>query len=213
MKSETRNQKLATQNPPIIQITDPALAAQAGVLLASALEASFEPNLPDPGERMHFCTLLYTANTRWSLERGEVWCTTAPDGALTGVLSLIHKPEPAWSDGDDIRYGYDALTEFSEAMTDVGASEYDAHVPFEALPGEWTYVNVLGVKPAWQGQGLGTSLMAFALVRADQNRHALGLITDTARNVRFYQRLGFETVREGNEADQSLWTMIRPAQG
>ncbi len=49
----------------------------------------------------------------------------------------------------------------------------------------------VGVARARQGQGLGAAAVAAGLVRADQEGMPVHLETSEARNLRFYQRLGF----------------------
>ena len=68
-----------------------------------------------------------------------------------------------------------------------------AHEPLNAIEGPWTYINVLA-SIRLQGQGLGTALMHHAIAEADRDGLPMGLMTDTLRNVRFYERLGFTTV-------------------
>jgi GNAT superfamily N-acetyltransferase len=209
---ETRSKKLET-HVAIRQLTDPAEVEAAGLVLGRSLAPSWSDTLPDPAECLAYCTLLYTANTRWTFDRGTVWIASLPDVPIAGALSLIPHPEPEWSDEDDARYGYDQLAGWQERMTGEAPDEDDAHAPLNAIPGPWTYVNVLGVTPEHQGQGIGTALMQHAIAEADAAGLPMGLITDTVRNVRFYSRLGFEVVQEGTEGPPLvLWTMIRRSQ-
>ena len=174
----------------------------------------FAPEFPDPETRLRFCTFLYIANTRMALDRGIAYATSLPDGTLTGVLSILPKPSPPWGPDDDARYGYDALAEFAESLSNVEEYEERAHEPLNAIEGPWTYINVLGVDPPYQNQGLGTALMHHAIAEADRDGRPMGLMTDTLRNVRFYERLGFATVLEpAPDAALTLWSMIRPPTG
>ncbi|HQY30105.1 MAG TPA: GNAT family N-acetyltransferase [Thermomicrobiales bacterium] len=192
---------------------DPALVLPAGALLARALAPAFEAEFPDPEERLTVCTLLYTANTRWSLDRGTVHAACLADGTLAGVLSLIPKPEPVWTDDLDAIYGYDLLSQWNDKLSAFDELEELAKAPLDAQTTPWTYINVLGVDPPLQGHGIGTALMQHALAAADRTARPMGLITDTVRNVAFYTRLGFATVHTPPATDSlCLWTMIRPAQ-
>lgn len=184
-----------------------------GALLARALAPSFANELPDPDDRLAYCTLLYTANTRWSLDRGTVHIATLPNGTLAGVLSLVPEPEPEWTPDLDHTYGYHHLAEWDKRLPDLDytAIEQAAKAPLKTQTGPWIYINVLGVEPALQGNGIGTSLMHHAIANADRDHLPMGLMTDTERNVRFYTRLGFTTIAIPEpDAPLRLWTMLRP---
>lgn len=74
------------------------------------------------------------------------------------------------------------------------------------------YVEVLGVHPSHQGQGLGRALLEPALARADRDGLPAYLETSNERNLPFYRRFGFE-VREVVETPGGgppIWTMLRP---
>ena len=75
------------------------------------------------------------------------------------------------------------------------------------------------VAPFCQGQGVGTAALQPVLGEADERGWTTLLATNEERNVRFYERLGFETVREeeqrvGDEPPVQTWLMARrPAKG
>ena len=58
------------------------------------------------------------------------------------------------------------------------------------------YLAYLGVNPALQGRGIGAALLAPVLARADAERMPCYLENSNARNLPFYGRAGFRTVRE-----------------
>lgn len=53
------------------------------------------------------------------------------------------------------------------------------------------YLRLLAVAPALQGRGIGSALLQPILARCDRDRVPAYLETDTAANVRFYERHGF----------------------
>jgi ribosomal protein S18 acetylase RimI-like enzyme len=63
--------------------------------------------------------------------------------------------------------------------------------------GVW-YLEVLGVEPACQHRGVGTSLTRHGLERAYEDRVDAFLETSVASNVPYYQHLGFNVVDEGD---------------
>jgi ribosomal protein S18 acetylase RimI-like enzyme len=74
------------------------------------------------------------------------------------------------------------------------------------------YLEVVGVDPTAQGLGIGTRLLEPVLALADETGQPCYLETMTARNVVWYQRLGFE-VREAGvrfvTGGPPNWTMMR----
>lgn len=66
-----------------------------------------------------------------------------------------------------------------------------------ALPsppaGAWT-LETVGVDPAHQGNGLGTTVLAAGLAMIDERARTVSLETSHEPNVRLYRRLGFTTV-------------------
>lgn len=72
------------------------------------------------------------------------------------------------------------------------------------------YLDLLGVDPAAQGKGLGKTLVASMLDRADREAKGTVLVTHKKANLDYYRRLGFEVV-----SDETLrgiptgWTMRR----
>jgi ribosomal protein S18 acetylase RimI-like enzyme len=75
------------------------------------------------------------------------------------------------------------------------------------------YLFVLGVDPAFQGRGLGRALLAKLHERVDAHQVAAYLETDTTRNVRLYESVGYSVLTDGGVAGLPglrFWTMRRP---
>jgi len=77
------------------------------------------------------------------------------------------------------------------------------------------YLPTLGVDPPRQGQGVGSALIQPVLSRADAEGLLCYLETETAGNVAFYERHGFEVVVEDDlpRGGPHIWTMKRQAKG
>ncbi|WP_189667970.1 GNAT family N-acetyltransferase [Promicromonospora soli] len=76
------------------------------------------------------------------------------------------------------------------------------------------FLGTLVVHPDHQGTGVGSALLRDGLARADTNGQPVSLQTSTAKNVRFYERHGFEVTEMVDEiypGAPPLWTMRRPA--
>ncbi len=54
----------------------------------------------------------------------------------------------------------------------------------------------MGVVPSRQGSGVGTALMQRFCLEVDVRKVAAFLETDRSTNVRFYQKFGFQMVKE-----------------
>ena len=72
------------------------------------------------------------------------------------------------------------------------------------------YLEFIGVDPAWQGNGLGSSILHHLVSKADQDRVGCFLETGNPRNVPLYQRFGFQTVAEEEIIGVHAWFMWRP---
>jgi GNAT superfamily N-acetyltransferase len=76
------------------------------------------------------------------------------------------------------------------------------------------YLMYLGVDPAGQGKGVGSALLKHSIDEVINRQPApLYLETGTERNVRFYERFGFEVREAGVQlapGDTRHWTMRRP---
>ena len=83
----------------------------------------------------------------------------------------------------------------------------------EILSEPHRYLMVVGVEPSARGRGLGDALIAPGLEQAEQQRLPCYLETFSAKNVQYYQRRGFELMRESIAPDSKLtcWAMVRSA--
>ena len=64
-----------------------------------------------------------------------------------------------------------------------------------------------------QGIGIGTQLLRVYCAQMDAAKARAYLETDKPENVRFYERFGFEVVREEDVLGVPNWYMLRPAPG
>ena len=83
----------------------------------------------------------------------------------------------------------------------------------QLMPKPHWYLWALGVDPAYQGQGIGRSLLEPTLAQAREAGSACYLETQTESNVGFYRKQGFELLHEAEfpEASLQLWFMHKPA--
>lgn len=73
------------------------------------------------------------------------------------------------------------------------------------------YLSIVGVLPAFQGQGLGGGLINEVLMKTDSSGVPTYLETFTPRNISFYQRLGYRAIGRFDEPTSGgeYWLMVR----
>ena len=79
------------------------------------------------------------------------------------------------------------------------------------MPQPHWHLELLGVAPAYQGQGIGGSLLQPVLRQADRERLSCYLVTSTQQAVRFYQKQGFKVIGSSQliRSSPMIWTMKR----
>lgn len=160
--------------------------------------------------------VLRSAMLGW-LEHNEVWCTD--DVAALAVW--IQPGRPGASEDAD---GPTPSPEMLERFSVIGPLMAE-HTPVE----EHWYLQLLATHPDWQRNGLGVALMTSMFERADAEGMACHLETETAGNVAYYRRHGFDVHSEfdiptgthehrfssfgadpATEVGPHLWGMLRP---
>ncbi len=109
------------------------------------------------------------------------------------------------------------LTRLGALIGDAPARRFGGVIDFveplhhDAVREPHWYVMVVGVAPAFQGQGLGRALLQPMLDRAAADGVPCYLETTQPRNVTFYERLGFRVLTEVVEPESGLriWTFRR----
>jgi len=85
-------------------------------------------------------------------------------------------------------------------------NEWARHDPLDQ---HW-HLGPVGVLPSHQGKGIGTKLLSRFCQEVDACSSPAYLETDTDKNVRFYERFGFEVVKETKIFDVKNRYMWRP---
>ena len=85
-------------------------------------------------------------------------------------------------------------------------NEWARHDPLDQ---HW-HLGPVGVLPSHQGKGIGTKLLSRFCQEVDACLSPAYLETDADRNVRFYERFGFEVVKESEIFDVKSRYMWRP---
>jgi GNAT superfamily N-acetyltransferase len=145
---------------------------------------------------------------RWSWPRTDVYMSAFPELVLAfGGGAFENRGAHATNDfgavalwlPPGVHPDEDALTVLSErTVAEPGLSE--ASAIFEQMaaahPAEphW-YLPLIGTDPAHQGQGHGTTLLAYALAECDRQQLPAYLESTNPRNLSLYERHGFERLR------------------
>lgn len=92
--------------------------------------------------------------------------------------------------------------------------ELDAMEGKLEIPRPHLYIDFLGVRTALQGQGRGQRLMEQICDYADGRKLPLMLFTNTEKDLRFYENLGFEKIGETHSYKFGFtnWYMVRKAE-
>jgi ribosomal protein S18 acetylase RimI-like enzyme len=72
-----------------------------------------------------------------------------------------------------------------------------------------SHLGPVAVDEGFRGQGIGTRLIGAYCMQIDDAHVAAYLETETIRNVRFYERFGFETIGRANVLGNLNWFMWR----
>ncbi len=169
---------------------------------------------PDEARRLDQLRWLYRGSARYAHRYGETFTTPGLEG-----VALWLPPERPYPHQlgmvrvglglAPLRFGLGWLRRSVNAMNQLEA----AHKR-DVAPRHW-YLFLLGVEPSHQRQGIGGRLIEPVLSRAAADGVTCYLDTTNERNVRFYQKHGFEVITAGEvpRGGPRFWTMTRQPRG
>lgn len=120
-------------------------------------------------------------------------CILAREPGLGAAVWILPRDESTQAAEASAKAAY-----LREILGPIGHENYKRIVGFmkprsEALlPDAAWYLSIVGVAPAAQGKGIGAELLAPTLAEADKEGSVCFLETFTPRNLRFYERIGFQ---------------------
>ena len=167
--------------------------------------------VPNEGQRRRLLYWNHKKFLQYGLRAGHVF--TTPD-LVQGIATWLPPERPMMGFMDAVRLGLLALpfkgTPLQLVRFVAMTRLFDRMHRLDAPKRHW-YLNVLGVDPERQGQGFGGRLIAPTLEQADRDRLPCYVETGKEINVTFYQKHGFEVLREGNLplGGPRWWTMLR----
>ena len=179
--------------------------AIAGVLAAALLDdplASFA--CPDPGPRAVWLPSSFLGFLTMGHAQGEVIGAGDPLSGVAIARRVQDQPEADTS-----------LTETMHPLDErlfrqIEAAESRLHA---ASSGPHWFLDVIGVLPEYQGQGIGSSLIQNVIAQAENDKLPVLLVTWQPRNLAFYRKHGFEVACEGDgpELGPHRWGFVRPS--
>jgi len=204
-----------------LRLTRGARLAEAGEVLARAFhdDPPFVHVFPDPSERRKVVGLIQRALVGVQASLGYSWAALDGAGRILGA-SLWTPPGASLGIWPFVRHGLVqlpfriGLRKVRELMgiNDLMTSLRAAHAPRP----HW-YLDILGVDPPAQGQGVGSTRLRRDLASfVDPTEMPAALWTAKTRNLPFYERSGFEIRHEesfGGSDGFVQWLMVRPAPG
>lgn len=166
---------------------------------------------PDVAERKKKLKWAFEFAVRYGLLFGEVHATSANlEGIAVWVRSenadrtLLRMLRCAGlrtigKVGWDVYRKQQPIEKFIEAM-------HRRYAPFR----HW-YLDPMGVKPSYQGQGYGSRLIRGMMAEVNEERMPIYLYTTRRRNVEMYEHFGFKVVGEGELPGTGIahWSMVK----
>jgi ribosomal protein S18 acetylase RimI-like enzyme len=134
---------------------------------------------------------------RYGLKYGEVY---APSEALGGVAAWVPGALADMTLWRILRSGalwpgMKTSVQFARKMQPIFRPiELDRKAFIGGKP--YTYLQIIGVAPAFQGQGFGGQLLRALIKRSEQAGVSLYLETETEANVSMYEHFGFTVIRK-----------------
>jgi GNAT superfamily N-acetyltransferase len=162
---------------------------------------------PDPAARAEAMRATFALVLAAGLARGRVDADPARTAVAVWTPPGVELLDDAGREGFLAILRTHAAPRVADALA--GMAALGAHRP--AAP-HWALHNV-AVAPAAQGAGAGTRLLRAGLDRADADGVAAHLDSSSARNVPFYERLGFAVVAGVplSGGGPVMRAMVRPA--
>ena len=180
----------------VLDVLADAFADQPNTLAVFQGDASRARKLTREGLRV--VKLSRPVASLWVAER---------DGQIVGALNVVDWPHCQPGTGEKLRSMPRMLPAIGRAlpraMQVMGA--WEKRDPKR----DHAHFGPVGVAPSTQGAGIGSAMMREVLATLDRRGSASYLETDRARNVPFYERLGYRVVGEEEILRVHQWYMWR----
>ena len=195
----------------VVHLSDSRLAEAADALSQAFHDDPLQSyTFPDPEERRRLSPAHFTAILRYGLLTGQVFT-----GVEQGSGAAVWMPPGVEGTPEIVEAA--GLTRLPETIGAGAAGRFSRMIDYaeavhhrDMTTPHW-YVMVVGVAPAFQGQGYGRAFLQPMLDRAEIEGLPCYLETTQPKNVTFYQRLGFRVLVDDVEPESGLrfWTFRR----
>ncbi len=190
-----------------------AAEALADALIQDPFYATITGDLPPGAPAPRDCLTQYFIYSIKEGERFGIVIVPAPD-AYGAAVWLFPQESDIQKAMDREKKKY-----LSGLLGPHGLARYEAIISFmhprarQLVPPASWYLSIAGVSPEEQGRGRGKRLLRPTLIEADHRGVCCYLETFNARNIRFYNRLGFAEVVSHEEPTTAAryWIMLRAA--
>ncbi|HQE91695.1 MAG TPA: GNAT family N-acetyltransferase [Anaerolineae bacterium] len=201
--------------PSPIRLTRAQIKPAAHVLArAFADEPLWKYFIPDATRRHQKIYYVFRLMVSYGVRYGEGYATS-PN--LEGVAIWLPSERAKMSLWDQILHG--AIPAFFnlgiQTTAHISATDaYIENVHARNAPFPHQYLSVIGVEPAYQGQGYAGALLRPMLARLDAAGQPCYLETHTEPNMQIYQHYGFEVCDAGTfpNSDTRYMAMVRQPQ-
>ena len=185
---------------------------QAAAMLVDAFQHDplWEAVWHDANPRQKLGT--FEAPVRYCLKYGEVYASSenlegvaawVPDTLADMTFWRMLRSGAIWS---GMKMGANLASKMEPLFAPI---ELDRKETMRAR--SYLYLQIIGVAPAFQGQGFGGKLLRALIEKSEQTGMSLYLETETEKNVSMYERFGFQVVKEIvlPIIDLPMWEMVR----
>lgn len=186
-------------------------AVAAVAARAFADDAMFGFVFPGPDQRRRRLPVFFRGAVRYGRVAGRAWTTA--DRA--GVAVWLPPEQPTVALPGMVRSG---MVTFPLTLGPVAFGRFVAYTSWldeqrrELVPGPHWFLLALATDPAHRRRGVGRALMAPGLADAERRGLPAYLETTTPGNVGYYERAGFEVVRDAvPPRGPRTWLMLRPS--
>lgn len=189
---------------------------QAGKILSVAFQNDPVFNAIFEGATDQQRVAFYTTNVQYALKYGQVW---APSTALEGVAAWV---PGKFASMNLLRLilsgafftGVKMGTDVSQRMATV-FKPIDRDREVHMLGRDYTFLQLIGVAPQYQGQGFGRQLLEAVINESESFGLPIYLETETEENVSIYAHFGFTVIGKVTlpVIDLPMWEMMREPAG